>query len=123
MSNDKNLELLDVVTAKDIPAEGSSTPLFDILTNLEYLHDIRFEDLPNKKMELLMGMDAAFVFRPLESRFGPIGFPRAVKTLLGWVLFGPKVKSFLTSGIERLGHPCLHSSLVVEEEIIHLQTS
>ena len=31
--NDKNLELHDVVTVKDIPAEGSSPPAFDILTN------------------------------------------------------------------------------------------
>ena len=40
-----------------------------------------------------------------------------MKTLLGWVLFGPKVESSLTSGFERLGYPCLHSSLVAEEEL------
>ena len=57
------------------------------------------------------------LFRPLENRFGPTGFPSAVKTLLGWVLFGPKVESFLTSGIERLCYPCLHSSRVAEEKL------
>ena len=69
MSDDRSLELRDVVTVKDIPAEGSSPPPFDILSNLEHLRGIRFEDLPSKKVGLLIGMDAAFVFRPLESRF------------------------------------------------------
>ena len=117
MSDDRSLELRDVVTVKDIPAEGSSPPSFDILSNLEHLRGIRFEDLPSKKVGRLIGMDAAFVFRPLESRFGPTGFPNAMKTLLGWVLFGPKVESSLTSGFERLGYPCLHSLLVAEEEL------
>ena len=49
MSNDRSLELRAVVTVKDIPAEGYSLPLFDILSNLEHLRGIRFEDLPNKR--------------------------------------------------------------------------
>ena len=94
------------MTVKNIPAKGSSPPLFDILINLEYLRDIRFEDLPNKKVGR---MDAGFVSRALESRLNPIGFPRDVKTLLSCALFGPKIASSLTSSIERLGNSCLHS--------------
>ena len=99
MSEDRSLEICDVVTVKDIPAEDSSPSPFDLFTNLEHLRGIRFEDLPNKKVEPLIGMDAAFVFRPLDSKFGPTGFPIAVKALLGWVLFGPKMESSLTSSI------------------------
>ena len=61
MSDDRSLELRDVETVKDIPAEGSSCPPFDILSHLEHLRGLRFEDLPNKKVGLFMGMDAAFV--------------------------------------------------------------
>ena len=117
MSEDRSLELRDVSTVKDIPTEGSSSPPFDMLNNLEHLRGIRFEFLPNKKVGLFIGMDTEFVFRPLESRFGSIGFPSAVKALLGWVLLGPKVESSLTSTIERLDYPCLHSSLVAEKEL------
>ena len=117
MSDDRNLELHDVVTVKHIPAKGSSSPPFDILTNQGHLCGFRFNDLPNKKVGLLIGMDAAFVFRPLESRFGPIGFSSAVKTQLGWVLYRPKVESSLILGIEILGYPYLYPSLVAEKEL------
>ena len=91
MSDDRSLEIRDVVTVKDISAGGSPPPPFNILTNFEYFRYSRFENLPNKKVGLLVKMDAAFVFRPLDSRFGPTEFPSAVKTLLGWVRFEPKL--------------------------------
>ena len=90
MSDDKSLELRNVETVKDIPAEGSSTPPFDFLTKLEHLRGIRFEDLSNKKMVLLIGMDSAFVFRTLDSRFGSTGFPSAVKTCTAGCCLNPK---------------------------------
>ena len=94
------------MTVKNYSAEGSSPPLFDILINLEYLRNIRFEDLPNKTVGR---MDAGFVSRALERRLKPIGYLRDVKTLLGCKLFGPKIASSLTSSIQRLGNPCFHS--------------
>ena len=51
MSDDRSLELRDVVTVKETPAEGSSPPPFDILSNLEHLRGIMFEDLPSKRWD------------------------------------------------------------------------
>ena len=85
---------------------GSASQPYDILTNSEHLRGVKFEDLPNKKVGLLIGINAAFVFRPLESGFGSTGFSSAAKTLLGWVLFHPKW-SHLYVGHREIGLPVL----------------
>ena len=36
-----------------------------------------------------IGLDASFVFRALDTRYGPKGTPDAIRTVSGWVLFGP----------------------------------
>ena len=47
-----------------------------------------FSKIEDKSIGILFGLDAHAVFRPLETRFGPDCAPDAIKTPLGWVLFG-----------------------------------
>jgi len=51
--------------------------------------DISFPKIKNKAAGLLIGVDHCKLLTPLESRFGPEGGPDAIRTSLGWVLYGP----------------------------------
>ena len=42
-------------------------------------------------MGLLIGLDAHYLFSPLDARFALVGSPDVIKTPLGWVLFGPSL--------------------------------
>ena len=87
--SDELIELSDVLTVAEIPLNATPVPSSDEMAQLHHLKGITLPELPNKKVGLLIGLDASFVFRALETRFGPRGTPDAIKTLLGWILFGP----------------------------------
>ena len=67
-------------------------PVSSKLNNLEHLKDISFKDLSDKTIGLLIGVGVSVVYRALESRFRPEGTPDAIRTSLGWVLFGPALR-------------------------------
>ena len=77
----QSIDLREVLTA--------CIPSGEELRHMKHLRGVKLFELKNKKVELLVGLDASFVFRPLENIYGPRGTPDAVKTVLGWTLFGP----------------------------------
>ena len=87
-----NVSLREVLAVDAIPLKAAQVPVSSKLNNLEHLKDISFKELSDKTIGLLIGVDASVVFRALESRFGPEGTPDAIRTSLGWVLFGPALR-------------------------------
>ena len=83
------MSLREVLVVDAIPLKAAQVPVSSELSNLEHLKDISFKELSDKTIGLLIGVDASVVFRALESRFGPKRTPDAIRTSLGWVLFGP----------------------------------
>ena len=65
-------------------------------------------------MGLLIGLDAHYLFRPLNARFGPAGSPDVIKTPLGWVLFGPSLARSKTKQ-DTYSSPCMN--VVVLENV------
>ena len=55
------------------------------------LRNAEFTYLPQKSVDLLIGADHQFVYRPLEYRFGQTGNPDAIRTQLGWTLIGKEI--------------------------------
>ena len=87
-----SVSLREVLVVDAIPLKAAQVPVSSKLNNLEHLKDISFKELSDKTIGLLIGVDASVVFRVLESRFGPEGTPDAIRTSLGWVLFGPALR-------------------------------
>ena len=87
-----SVSLREVLVVDAIPLKAAQVPVSSKLNNLEHLKDISFKELSDKTVGLLIGIDASVVFRALESRFGPEGTHDAIRTSLGWVLFGPALR-------------------------------
>ena len=74
-------------------------------------------ELADKKVGLLIGLDAFTVFRPLETRFGPSGTPDTIRTILGWTLFGPSLSlEHVTGDNAGKSFPSMHASLADDVE-------
>ena len=56
---------------------------------MKHLQKVKLSGLKNKKMKLLIGLDALFVLRQLKRICGPAGTLDEIETILGWTLFGP----------------------------------
>ena len=55
----------------------------------------------NKSVELLIGIDCKKVFHLLECRIGPAKTPDAIRTPVGWVLYGANVTMGLDDGSDQ----------------------
>ena len=76
-----------------IPLKAPQIPDREQLDSFEHLRSISFDELEDKTIDLLVGLDVPSVFRPLDVRFGSEGTPDAIKTRFGWMLFGPALSS------------------------------
>ena len=110
----QSIDLREVLTVPSIPLKAASIPSGEELRHMKHLRGVKLSELKNKKVELLVGLDASFVFRPLESIYGPRGTPDAVKTVLGWTLFGP-APSVLRPNSK--GVYSMHVACVDEDEV------
>ena len=48
-----------------------------------HFEDVSFREIKDKSVDILIGLDAHTVFRPLDTRFDSNGAPDAVKNPLG----------------------------------------
>jgi len=80
--------LKDVFTVDRIPLQASTIPSQSQLAHMDHLQEVQLSELDDKSVGLLIGLDVPEVFRPIESKYGQEGEPDAIKTLLGWTLFG-----------------------------------
>ena len=110
------MALFKVLTVEKIPLRASPVPCRGSIKNFKHLHGITLSELPDKTVGLLIGLNASNLFRPLETRFGPMGTPDAIKTILGWTLFGPALD--LNDYPESyVGSTCMHASLTSSSEL------
>ncbi|CAB3999108.1 Hypothetical predicted protein, partial [Paramuricea clavata] len=66
-----------------------SIPEVDDIGHWSHLNDIEFPKLNDKEVSILIGSDVPEVHWTLEERWGGPKEPVAVRTILGWTLFGP----------------------------------
>ena len=95
LCKDETIELSEVLTVEKIPIEAAELMSEETLRKFDHLHDLSFPELKDKTVGLLIGIDTPAALRPLDCRFGEDGGPEAVRTPLGWVLYGPAESSSL----------------------------
>ena len=93
IENGHELKLNDVMTVDRIPMKANLIPDQRDLDRYKHLQGVRFIELENESVNLLIGLDVLVAFRPVENRYGNDGEPDAIRTALGWTLFGPSVSS------------------------------
>ena len=108
------VKLRNILTIEKIPLQATPAPTIDQIGHLKHLRGISSTNLPDKTVGLLIGLDAHYLFRPLDARFGPAGSPDVIKTPLGWVLFGPSLDRSKTKQ-DTDGSPCMN--VVVLENV------
>ena len=88
LSGKESIKIQDVLMIDRIPLEARPKPDLREFESWSYLEGVSFSEIEDKSVGILIGLDAHEVFHPLDTRFGPDGAPDAIKTPLGWVLFG-----------------------------------
>ena len=78
-----------MLTVDCLPISGRSIPTVDDVAHWSYLQDIDFPQLDGKEITILIESDVPEAHWSLEERRGGPKEPLAVRTLLGWTLFGP----------------------------------
>lgn len=81
-------QLSDVFTHKTMPVSQLNIPRQEDLTEWSYLKDIKIHEI-NSDIDLLIGTNASKVLEPWELVNSQGDGPYAVRTLLGWVIYGP----------------------------------
>ena len=113
--NRNAVKLSKVLTISEIPLRAKAVP--KRMDRFPHLEGITMSELADKKVGLLIGLDAFTVFRPLETRFGPSGTPDAIRTILGWTLFGPSLSlDHVTGDNVGMSFPSMHATLADDVE-------
>nr|XP_039258545.1 uncharacterized protein LOC120335116 [Styela clava] len=86
-------EITDVLSVEKIPAKPNKAPDQRFLKIMPHLQDVRLPILEGGTVNLLIGADNAELVCFQDVRNGPRKAPKAVKTVLGWSLFGPSFES------------------------------
>ncbi|XP_055622190.1 uncharacterized protein LOC129765786 [Toxorhynchites rutilus septentrionalis] len=84
--------LCAVRTVKELVLPQQCPRFQEIVERYEHLHGIPVVDHNSDVPRVLIGLDNLHLFAPLESRIGAPGEPIAVRSLLGWTIYGPEDK-------------------------------
>ena len=87
------IEIERAYSVKSLPVEVPEGSARVEAKKWSHLEDIDFDDISNARVSLLIGCDIPEAHWPLEHRVGRRKQPFAVKTLLGWVLYGPSTRN------------------------------
>lgn len=88
LKGEGEIQLDRVWTVDRLPISERSIPAADDVARWSHLHDIEFPQLNGKEITILIGSDVPEAHWSLEERRGGPKEPLAVRTLLGWTLFG-----------------------------------
>ena len=83
IDEDQPGELNEVLTVPHILLKEASVPSDVELKHMKHLQSVTLSELKGKSVDLLIGLDALTVFRPLPSIYSPEGTADAIKTVLG----------------------------------------
>ena len=88
--NENRLVHIDEVLSVDkLPISMSSMISKNDMSIYDHLQDIHIPDIDSSEVQLLIGCDSPEVFFVEDQRRGRKNEPYAIKTILGWSIFGP----------------------------------
>ena len=88
LDESRELHLTRVLAVDSLPV-NVQTRQVECLKAWGHLKDLKFTEQENAEVDLIIGIDHKQAFSPLDCRTGPAEAPDAIKTPLGWVLYGP----------------------------------
>lgn len=91
-SNEKLL-LQGAHTVSGLVLPKQNVNLKEVKRRFPHLRDLPVAELGLEEPTIMLGLDNLHIFAPLESRIGQPGEPIAVKTKLGWTVYGPLQKN------------------------------
>ena len=91
MDEESSLTIAEAFSVDELPINVRARSSADTAKDWPHLVDIRFEDIGESEVGLLIGCDTPEAHWVLDKRLGGRRQPFAVKTVLGWMLLGPKV--------------------------------
>lgn len=94
MKNRKVHKLLQVSTVKNLALPSQTVVVRDLQERFSHLRDLPLEDMRDAKPELLIGLRQAKLLVSHKVRAGADDEPVAIKTALGWIVFGSAAPSF-----------------------------
>ncbi|XP_055645114.1 uncharacterized protein LOC129780714 [Toxorhynchites rutilus septentrionalis] len=86
----------------------------DIMKRYEHLSGLPVINYPEESPRILIGLKDVYLFAPLESRVGNPGEPIAVRSILGWTIYGPVANEQSQANI--VGH---HSCTEISNQELH----
>ncbi|CAH8674642.1 unnamed protein product [Schistosoma rodhaini] len=84
-----SVKVQKVLTVKKLPSVHRTVLTANQMATWSHLKDISFPRVKNAKVKLLIGCNVPNVHEMKEIKTGNTNEPSAVRTLLGWTLFGP----------------------------------
>lgn len=104
--------LNDVRTVKDLQLPLQSLDVNQLQTEYQYLQNIPLQSYQNARPRLLIGVKHANATLVRQSHEGEYGQPIAIKTNLGWAVYGGATEGQIVNMLHHTYHvcPCDHES-------------
>ncbi|XP_058817021.1 uncharacterized protein LOC131680319 [Topomyia yanbarensis] len=84
------LHLADAHTVKKLYLPQQTVNFKEVIDQYQHLRGLCAEEQVGEEPRLLIGLNNIYLFAPLESRIGGVDEPIAVRSYLGWTIYGPK---------------------------------
>ncbi|XP_039447331.1 uncharacterized protein LOC120426603 [Culex pipiens pallens] len=92
-------------TVNELKLPEQTVCFADVVKEYKHLHDLPVADYRGAP-KILIGLKDLHLYAPLESRIGGAGEPIAVKSKLGWTIYGPHENNAPAAGF--VGHHACH---------------
>lgn len=106
--------LMNARTVEELKLPKQSMQQQPIVDMYPHLRNVPVPNYESAEARIIIGLDNLHVFAPLESRVGHSGEPIAVRTPLGWMVYGPTSLSSVAD--VRLN---IHSCISITNEGLH----
>ncbi|XP_065074719.1 uncharacterized protein LOC135698602 [Ochlerotatus camptorhynchus] len=103
-----------VHTVKELKLPAQSLNYQELVQRYSHLRNLPVAEYPNDSPKILVGLKHLHLFAPIESRIGQAGEPIAVRSSLGWTVYGPQEGGSLRTAY--VGH---HSCAGVSNQELH----
>ncbi|XP_062556968.1 uncharacterized protein LOC134221804 [Armigeres subalbatus] len=80
-------------TVRELGLPKQTMRFAEFAMQYQHLRGLKVADYPMETPRILIGLKHLHLFAPLESRVGNPGEPIAVRSALGWTVYGPQEKS------------------------------
>ncbi|XP_038106476.1 uncharacterized protein LOC119766148 [Culex quinquefasciatus] len=90
LNSNKKFSLKNVHTVEQLKLPEQTLEYSAIAAKYQHLKDLPVADYRSGAPKILIGLKHLHVYAPLESRVGKAGEPIAVRTHLGWTVYGPQ---------------------------------